>query len=331
MSFQGFDKKLNLSENTEDRDVLNNLGIAPIADDLSLFINNMRNVSRLPVTTDKRVGETIIFNENIQRAVFIDGTKIKVFDGTSFLGDFYVGNSNNINEFQLFSDPERLNRVVPPAGANVAYERSDAVTKDNVLNLVKKRDPVIEIASNSQIETGIDSDNFLNNTSNPYTSLRTIFGRFSDQLSTIGEYIAAIETELDVFQQKKQNALISNKEFNSSENIIVDGSIIISDPTGINSTSVSNTTVPGIFILDKAAGQAKRAFSDNTNVWTEDSTDLVADSSEISVGNLVFDDGVRILRKSSLPAIATETALASSFTHYVKVRVNGEEYSLCLK
>ena len=42
-SFQGFDIKLNLSENTDDRDVLNNLGIAPIADDIALFTNNLRS------------------------------------------------------------------------------------------------------------------------------------------------------------------------------------------------------------------------------------------------------------------------------------------------
>ena len=150
-------------------------------------------------------------------------------------------------------------------------------------------------------------------------------------MSTISGYLSEIESELDIYQQKKKKSIINDQDFETQEKLIVSGSIIISDPDGTNSTSVSNTSGPGVFILDTATGEAKRAFSDNTNVWEEVGSDLVVDSTEISVGNLVFDDGVRILRKSSLPAITTETALATSFTHYVKIIVDGEEYSLCLK
>ena len=42
-SVQGFLKSANLLENTQDRQALNNLGTAPIADDISLFINNNQN------------------------------------------------------------------------------------------------------------------------------------------------------------------------------------------------------------------------------------------------------------------------------------------------
>lgn len=329
MSFQGFDRKLNLSENTEDRDVLNNLGISPIADDIALFINNMRNVSELPVTVNERTGATIKFDENLQRAVFTDGTEIKAFAGSTLIGEFYVGNSNNVNEFQLFSDPEREQLAFPPAGVDVKYVRSDAITKDDVLNLVKKRDPVIETPSKSQITEFNDSQ--AGESINPYTSLRKVFDLIQSQASTIASYVNEIESELDIYQQKKQKSIISNQNFDSSEKIIVNGSIIVSDPDGLNENSVSTISGPGIFILDTATGEAKRAFSDNTNVWEEVGSDLVVDSSEISVGNLVFDNGVRILRKSSQPAIATETALVTSFTHYVKVIVDDEEYSLCLK
>lgn len=329
MSFQGFDKKLNLSENTEDRDVLNNLGISPIADDIALFINNMRNVSELAVTVDKRTGATIRFDEDLQRAVFTDGTEIRAFAGSTLIGIYYVGNSNSVNEFQLFNDPEREQLAFPPAGIDVKYVRSDAITKDDVLNLVKNRDPVVETSGASQI-TSYDDD-LTDVSTNPYTSLRSVYNQIQSQVSTIAQYVSEIESELDVYQQKKQKSIVNNKDFSSSEKIIFSGSIVISDPNGTNTSSVSTTSGPGVFILDIATGEAKRAFSDNTNVWEEVGSDLVADSSEIAVGNLVFEDGVRILRKSSLPAIDTETALATSFTHYVKVIVGGEEYSLCLK
>jgi hypothetical protein len=326
MSNQGFDKKLNLSENVDDRDVINNLGISPIADDIALFINNMRNKSELAVTVDERSDTTIIFDPDIQRAVFTNGTEIEVFDGSTFIDTFYVGNSNNINQFQLFSDPELEQIVIPPAGDEVKYVRSDAVTNENILNLVKQRDPVVETASASLVTSFGDTVS-----NNPYTSLRKIFANVYSGRNTIAEYITNIESELDVFQQKKQNSIVNNQTFTSSEKIITSGSIIISDPSGINANNVSSASGPGIFILDPATGEAKRAFSDNTNVWAEDGSDLVVDSSEIFVGNLVFDDGVRILRKSSLPEIITETNVVTSFTHYVNVTIEGEEYSLCLK
>ena len=46
-SIQGFLKSANLLENTQDRQALNNLGTAPVADDISLFINNNQNVSTI--------------------------------------------------------------------------------------------------------------------------------------------------------------------------------------------------------------------------------------------------------------------------------------------
>lgn len=330
MSFQGFDRKLNLSENTEDRDVLNNVGISPIADDIALFLNNLRDVSSLSITTDKRIGTTIRFDETIQRAVFTNGTEIQVFAGTTLIGTYYVGNSNNVNEFQIFSDVELTQLAFPPAGADVKYVRSDAVTKENVLNLVKPRDPVVENPTISQITYGSAYEDDV--ARNPYTSLRKVFSRIRSSSNTLGAYITEIESELDVFQQKSDNSMLSESEFTTSEKLIVTGSILITDPNDANIGNQSLTTSgPGVFILDAATGEAKRAFSDNTNVWEDDGTNLVVDAKDLVIGNLVFDDGVRITRKASLPAIATETALATTFTHYITINVNGEEYSLCLK
>jgi hypothetical protein len=326
-TLQGFDKKLNLSENSSDRDVLNNLGISPIADDIALFMNNMRNTSELLVTTDKRFGNTIRFNPLAQGFIFTNGTKITAIDGNTTVGEYFVGNSNNINEFQLFSDVN-LNAIVssPPAGDNIRYVRSDAVTKEDIANLVRRRDLVVETQSNSQI---IEPDNSV--TASVYTSLRRVYNSLGGQIpNSLSGYLREIETEFDTFGQKKEKSIINNKNFETDQKIIVTGSIIISDPDNYNDNS-ANTAGPGLFILDTTTNQAKRAFSDNENIWSVDGTDLVVDSEEVVIGNLVLDDGIRILRKDELPLISTETDLATSFTHFVKVTINGEDYSLCLK
>jgi hypothetical protein len=155
----------------------------------------------------------------------------------------------------------------------------------------------------------------------------------------------AIETDIDTFEQKKQKSIINSKDFITEKKITFNGNFIVTTPpeqiaAGINVTSVSSNSGPGIFILDTSTDQAKRAFSDNENVWTaeppENPIDLVCASREIVMGNLVFFNGVRIIRRAANPEIAVEpsvspTNLANTFTHYVKVIVNGEEYSLCLK
>lgn len=349
-AFQGFDRKLNLLENTADRDVLNNLGVAPIADDIALFTNNLRNTSEILVTVDKRQGNTIVFNPLAQRFIFTNDTKIRAFSGQTIIGDFFVGDSNNLNQFQLYSDENLTQLVFPPAGVDVRYVRSDAILKEDILNLVKPRRPVVERQSASQITIQDSSINVEDGTTavtgvatppNIYTSLRRVYSSFRNSAITITDYMNAIESNIDTFEQKKQKSIINNVDFLSEIKVTFNGNIIVTGQIEAN-VAVPLNSGPGIFILDTTTDIAKRAFSDNENVWTAEpplpavATDLVGATREIVVGNLVFDDGIRIIRKSGTPEIGQELApaasnLANTFTHYVKVTVNGEEYSLCLK
>ena len=348
-AFQGFDRKLNLLENTADRDVLNNLGVAPIADDIALFTNNLRNTSELLVTVDKRQGNKILFNPLSQRFIFTNGTKITAFDGQNLIGDFFVGDSNNSNEFQLYFDESLTQIAFPPAGIDVKYVRSDAILKEDILNLVKPRRPVIETQSNSQI-TIVDSASIdladptapVISTVNIYTSLRRVYSSFRASIVSITEYMNAIESNIDTFEQKKQKSIINSGDFLSEIKVTFNGNIVVADAAGVNTNSVSLNSGPGVFILDTSTDIPKRAFSDNENVWTAEpaspaiATDLVGATREIVVGNLVFNSGVRLTRKTGFPEIVSESGplpsnLANTFTHYVKVTVNGEEYSLCLK
>ena len=325
-AFQGFDKALNLSENIADRDVLNNLGAAPIADDIVLFLNNLRNTSDLIVTSPEIEGSFIRFNENIQQFVFTNGTELTVNGNT-----FFVGDSNTRNEFRLYSD-EALTQLVsnPPLGT---YVRSDSVSSSDIQNLVRFRNPVVEDTSLSQIgdadEEAADQQQQLDNI---YTSyIRTYSEIRSGFLSGLSGYIGAIDSELDLFNLRRTNSVNSLLNLNTENSLSLSGFIYVSDPDGTNETGVSSTFGPGIFILDPNTDQATRIFSSNENVWTEDGTDLVAASKEAVVGNFVFDQGARILRKAGSPAITTETDVITEYTHFVNVTVNGEEYSLCLK
>jgi len=326
-AFQGFDIKLNLRENTQDRDVLNNLGGAPIADDIELFINNLRNTSELLVDFPQRNGFDIEFNPNVQRFVFTNGTQISIFVGNVKEGDYFVGNSNAVNRFRIYQDENLTQPVFPIAGANVRYVRSDAVESRNILNLNRARDPVVENISSSQI-----GDVGANFTVNPYTSYIRVYNTIRSGFSSgISGLLNSIENGIDIFAQKRDNSITNIRNFATNNGITLSGSLIISDPNQENAIAVRSDSGPGIFILNPETDQGIRAFSSNENAWTADGNDLVVASKEASVGNFVFDNGVRILRKNGAPNIATETAAASSFTHFVAIKVNGEEYSLCLK
>jgi hypothetical protein len=312
-AFQGFDKQLNLSENIADRDVLNNLGGAPIADDIVLFLNNLRNTSVLVVTSSERDGSYIRFNPITQPFVFTNGTKITVNTST-----FFVGDSNGRNEFRLYSNQALTTLISTPPLGN--YIRSDAVLFDDVSNLVRFRNLVVEDFSLSQI-----FDNTSGVSDNVYTSYMKTYG------GSLREYITNIDTELDLFSLRRNNSVNSLLNFNSENKLSLSGNIYVLDPNGINNSTVSATSGPGIFILNPANDQATRIFSSNENVWSSNTTDLIAASKEAVVGNFVFDQGAKILRKSGAPAIVTETNVITQYTHFVKVKVNGEDYSLCLK
>lgn len=323
-AFQGFDITLNLVENVADRDVLNNLGGAPIADDIVLFLNNLRNISELIVTSSERSGSFIRFDETIQPFVFTNGTEITVNGAV-----FFVGDSNTTNEFRLYSD-KALTQLVsnPPLGT---YVRSDSVSFDDIQNLVRFRNPVVEDVSLSQIgDTDEEAeeqqlDNIYTSYIRTYSEVRTGFE------NGLADYINSIDSELDLFNLRRSNSVNSLIDFDTENSLSLSGFIYVSDPDGTNETSVSSTSGPGIFILDPDTDQATRIFSSNENAWTEDGNDLVAASKEAVVGNFVFDQGARILRKAGSPAITTETNVVTEYTHFVNVIVNGEEYALCLK
>ena len=327
-AFQGFARNLNLSESATDRDILDNLGEEPIADDIVLFINNARNISSLTVIADVPPlgninGSTIIFNPNLQKFVFTNGTKITVNDIT-----YYVGDSNNINSFRLYSNQSLTTLVlIPPSGI---YKRSDLVSNSDILKLAPVRDKVVQNPALSQI--GISAIGTTVSLGNEYDSIIALMSslgtRFPDDIS---EYFNEIERNIGVFEFKKKKSIISTQDFETTTAITLNGNIIVRDLDGTNSTTLSSTSGPGVFILNTANNTAQRIFSSNEDVWTNQITYLAVNSNEIAIGNLVFQEGAIFLRKGGLPIITAETALASEFTHYISATVNSEEYNILLR
>lgn len=346
-AFQGFARNLNLLENSDDRDVLNNLGGEPIADDIILFINNLRNFSFLDVSVDNiTVSDVvaddafIVFNAITQKFVYTDKTKITVNGIT-----YYVGDSNSLNKFRLYTSEDLLpvNLVRnPPTGV---YRRSDTVTAEDIRRLVPIRDKVLENISISKFRiinpgaTDVINQDFYNSMVRVYYNLVS-----NGYPTTLKDYFDAIERQLDGFEFTKQKSINSEINFLSTEKLSLAGNFIVKDPGGVNSTSVTsiagNTgSPPGIFILNTDDNTAKRIFSGNENSWTDQGTYLEVDSAEIVVGNLVFESPPSILRKNNLPVIVTpittgltpENTVVNDYSHYVSVFVNGEEYFLLLK
>ena len=340
-AFQGFEINLNLLENLDDRDAFNNLGGEPIADDIILFLNNLRNFSSLTVVAGLPPagnidGDYIVFSEITQKFVFTDKTKITVGDIT-----YYVGDSNSLNTFRLYTDENLTpaNRVSnPPAGI---YKRSDAVMPEDIRRLIPTRDKVIEDISLSQnsINNSI-ADNAIN--TDLYNSMVQVYynvisGGYPTNIKT---YFSDIEKQIDSFGFAKQKSINSNIAFRSVEPLSLAGSFTVKDPGKVNDLlNVSTTAGPGIFILNTDDNTSKRIFSGNENAWTDEGTYLGVDSNEIVVGNLVFESPPKILRKNNLPdivvpitsGVGSEPVITSSFTHYISVFVNNEEYFLLLK
>jgi len=324
-TFQGFDKDLNLKETQVDRDFLNNLGGAPIADDIGLFVNNNRNFSSINVQSSQISGDTITFPLDVTFA-YTEGTTITI-DGTPYsIFDVSINENDEITiRLKNASDVIVAN---PPSGD---YIRNDAVSYDNVTNLVRYRDVVVEDTALSLVFFSDDAEDITDqNSRNVYSSLINVFNKYATYPATLKDYLSSIEINIDYANSKRANSIVKNRDFSTTYKTEINGVAVVKDEDGLNDTSVSSSN-PGIFILNTATGSFARIFSSNENVWEKIGSDLVADTKEISIQNLVFEDEIK-LETNGVSITTTESGdVTSDFTHFMKVLINGEEYYLCMK
>ena len=316
VAFQGFSIENNLLEAESDRTILNNLSGSPVGDDLSLLFNNNRNTSTLTITGSNIIDDTIII-PNAQ-AVFSNKTVVTVDTGDSTVNNtiYYVKNSNGQDSFKLSTSPDLSIPVAnPPTGV---YTRSDAVTFANINNFsVIRRNPDVN---------RVDTDTQLGD-------LRSSREIFLGSL-TIRQSLESLERKLDLYNFKKSKSLKINSDFFSSNRIESTGVNIITDLGDINSGGLTDQS-PGLFIYNAATNSGIRAFSGSDNPWSINLTNLIVDTSSISIKALIFNVSNLELVSKILPTTLVESvssqSVSSNFTHTVPVTINGETYYLCLK
>ena len=307
---QGYRRDLNLLETPNDFTALDNLGGVGISFDLQIIQNNLRNISTAGFST---LTDGFFDFGTTSNFVFTNDDPIKFdtsvsFGATTFntTDTFFICNSNGENKFKLSTTSSTSDTgintisITGTASTNIFnFNRSDVVTKDNILNLIDPR--------------SLQDDTF--------STIR-------DGLSIIGAF--------DTVQENVENSKFfisrkykGNADTTADRDIKVEGIVKVNDPVNFNDSvsDLGDAKSPGVFINNT------RAFSSDNNPWEELGSDdgtgtLSTDSLEVSVAELSLVNSISIGGTSTNSATSSNV---TSFTHKHPVVINGETYSLLLK
>ena len=310
---QGYRRDLNLLETPNDFTAIDNLGGVGISFDLQIIQNNLRNISTTGFST---LTDGFFDFGTTSNFIYTNDDPIKFntsvsFGATTFntTDTFFVCNSNGENKFKLSTTSSTsatgINTISITGTASTNtfnFIRSDAVTQDNILNLV---DPA-----------SLQDPNF--STISPLIGNPKILNAFENVQENIEN------AKFFISRKYKGNA-----DTTADTDIKVEGVIKVNDPVRFNDSVADSDDAksPGVFINNT------RAFSSDNNPWEElgsaDGTGtLSTDSLEVSVAELSLVNSISIGGTSTNP----ETGIGvTSFTHKLPVVINGETYSLLLK
>lgn len=323
-SIQGYVKSLNLSETEQDRQAINNLGTAPIADDIALFINNRRNESILTVKNtefDTSTGEITIVNTTLEEGdsratVFTNSDRVELrnTDNVAISSTLYVKESNGIDKFSLATDADLLNTFIFFPTENFLVVRNDEVTAENLANL-----GVARSSTGTNDVGGVGGENV---------------GETGDDLDdTYAEKFDELYSYLDISNFISLTKYTATDDVATSEKIRVEGDIVIADPSDTIVTEGLIASSPGLYLSNPASSvddiQRTRAFSSTSNPWTDNfAGTLSTDSVDVTAGNLILDNGLSVsgITKTS----SSGTVNNQTFTHKIKVQIDGVDYFLCL-
>jgi hypothetical protein len=326
-SVQGYVRVLNLEESEDDRQALNNLGGAPIADDIALFVNNTRNRSTLRIKQNEyneTTGEITLDNQtreeiNTRSSVYTEGDKVFItdLDNNLIQDELFVKESNTIDRFFLTANQDLTGVFTFSPTTDFLIIRPDTVTLDNLINLGLERTSVISAGGGSE-GGGSDDDE--------EASVLDDIGNFNDTFENI-----FITLDTAVFQSQSKYVATENKF--TDRKISVEGNIIIADPGNTIINEGITSTSPGLYLSDPTSSvdniQKVRAFSSNSDPWVDDqSGTLSTQSTDVTAGNLTLTQGIKInnLNTNSASGIVD----ANTFTHKILVRIDGIDYYLCL-
>ena len=309
---QGFRKDLNLEEVDIETVAINNLAGAGIANDLRVIRNNLRNISTISCNTVTNGFFSFPNNEFVFTNDDIVGVSTNVTIGATTLtfgAEYFICNSNGETQFKLSTTPSTvgINTIIPSnvsvTGITINFLRKDEVNQGNIINFIK---PEIQDGGGAGGVGGAGGDDF--------DYLRGGVNNTFDIVSSTNE-----TSEFFIGQKYRKD-----EDRTTNKNLNYEGTISISDPVSlnVNSTGLSNSKSPGVYIGET------RAFSSDNNPWSEVSSALLTDSTEVSVAELNFANNITI--EGITPTSATSIG-ATTFTHKLPVIINGETYYLLLR
>jgi hypothetical protein len=300
---QGFLKNLNLEETPNETIAIDNLAGAGTANDLRIIQNNLRNISTVSYNILSNGFFSYPNNEFVFTNDDIVGVNKNVNVGATNLitgTEYFVCNSNGETQFKLSTTSSTLgiNTIVVSSVSptDFYFIRKDFVTEENIVNYIQ---PDIQ-----------DTEGF------------SYLGGVSINDTVKG--ISVNNETTKYFIEKKYRI---DEDRTIPKDIKFEGTVIITDPVAlnVNSTGLSNSKSPGVFIGDT------RAFSSDNNPWSEVSSSLQTSSTEVSVGELNFDnESGKIIIEGITPDTVT-SALATTYTHKLPVVINGETYYILLR
>ena len=322
-SIQGFVKSGNLRENEQDRQALNNLGEAPIADDIALFINNSLNKSELIIRVeeyDKVTGIITIDNRNAQEqaersAIFTNGDPVSIqnLQGGTIRADLFVARSDGDLSFGFASDQALEDDFFFFPETDFKVVRPDAVTLNNIVSLGLT-------SESSDATAGIDDESG---------------GQVTQSLETIENYNDAfndIYSYLDVSKYLAKRKFVEDEDVATDDDFRMEGTFTIRDPSDTIISEGVSATSPGLYITNPSSPvnniQRIRAFSDTKNPWEDTGTALATDAVSAQTGDLKLNQGLKVsgITKTN----STGNVDSNTFTHKLKVRIDGIDYFLCL-
>lgn len=329
-SIQGFLQSANLLENTQDRQLLNNLAEAPIADDISLFINNNQNISVLEIDALEYnfiTGLVTLVNDTpaknaARSAVFTNGDPIKILDvNDNVLQDgLYAAESDGEKTFGFASDidlEEQYTFAPPSAGFKVV--RSDAVVLSNLTFLGA-------VETTAGFSSGLTS----NESEDPEA------GNSIDAEDTYANQFLEIYQYLDIAKYQANKKFVEDRDVATDDDFKMEGTFSIEDPSDMIVTEGVISSSPGLYITNPASPvtniQRIRAFSDTSNPWevtgTGINTKLTTNAISAQTGDLKLNNGIQI--DGVTPITESGTVNNTTFTHKAKVKIDGIDYYLCL-
>ena len=335
-SVQGFVRSANLKENELDRNAINNLDEAPIADDISLFINNRKNESVINILEeeyDRITGRVTIINDTpelsaARSSVYTNGDRVRIekLDGTVVRDDLYIRRSDGETTFEFATDESLNNQYTLSIREDFNVYRYDTVTLANLEFLGVQE-------STASFSSGLDAnDNDIDDGSNqPVEEADTYNVRFGE----IYQY-------LDVAKYLATKKFVNDEDVASDDEFATEGTFTIQDPSDtILDLGITNDT-PGIFITDPNSNvlniQRIRAFSDTSNPWEETGTTtnslsttsgyLQTTAISAQAGTLKLNCGVRV--DGITPTSTSGNINDTTFTHKIKTNINGVDYYICL-